>query len=66
MTRATVLAFLLDKVAKERTPERLTQVFGQEWAEPMRSLIDLGLVFPDRYQRDNPLVFYIVALKRER
>jgi hypothetical protein len=62
MTRASVYAFLLAApTANDRTPERLTEAFGREWAEPMRSLIDLGIVIADRYQRSNPLVFYVTA-----
>jgi hypothetical protein len=62
MTRANVYAFLLAApTANDRTPERLTAAFGQDWAEPMRSLIDLGIVIADRYQRSNPLVFYVTA-----
>lgn len=62
MTRADLLAYLLK--SDDRTPAKLTKVFGMEWAEPMHSLIALGVIVPHQMsKRGAETLFYVVGWK---
>lgn len=60
MTRADLLAYLLK--THSRSPELLDGTFGDEWTEPMHSLLELGLI--NTYDnRDGVTVFQVVGWK---
>lgn len=60
MTRTDLLAYLLK--SKDRTPEGLTEVFGLEWADPMRDLAELDLI-DVQMDRNGAMVFYVTGWK---
>lgn len=58
MTRSQLLCDLLEH--NHQSADRLTGRYGKRWREPMRSLIDLGLVIEAKAGEDSKTAFHIV------